>query len=45
LATAVTGYLILGHKEYAGYRTHIYDIIEPYWKSLCGGNAKHSGTA
>jgi hypothetical protein len=34
LATAVTGYVILGHKEYAGQRTHIYDIIEPYWKSM-----------
>jgi len=26
LATAVTGYVILGHEKYAGQRTHIYDI-------------------
>jgi len=45
LATAVTGYVILGHKEYAGQRTHIYDIIEPYWKSLWGGNAQHNEAA
>jgi hypothetical protein len=29
LATAVTGYVILGHDEYAGQRTHIYYIIQP----------------
>jgi len=37
--------VILGHKEYAGQRTHIYDIIEPYWKSLWGGNAQHNEAA
>jgi len=25
-ATAVIGYVILGHEEYAGQRTHMYDI-------------------
>jgi len=45
LATAVTGYVILGHKEYAGQRTHIYDIIEPYWTSLWGANAQHNEAA
>jgi hypothetical protein len=34
--------VILGHEEYAGQRTHIYGIIEPYWKSLWGGNAQHN---
>jgi aminopeptidase N len=44
-ATAVTGYVIIGHKEYAGQRTHIYDIMEPYWKSLCRGNAQYNEAA
>lgn len=45
LATAVAGYVILGHEEYAGQRTHIYDIIEPYQKSLWRRNAQLNGAA
>jgi hypothetical protein len=37
--------VILRHEEYAGQRTHIYDIMEPYWRSLRGGNAKHNEAA
>jgi len=43
LATAVTGCVVLGHEEYAGQRTRIYGIIQPYWKLLWGGDAQRNG--
>ena len=34
--TAVTGYVVLGHEEYAGQRTHIYDISRAVLKVILG---------
>ena len=42
LATADNGCVVLGHEDYAGQRTHIYGIIQPYWKLVWGGDAQHN---
>jgi len=44
-ATAVTGYVIFGHEEYAGKRTPIYGISRALLESLWEGNAERNETA